>query len=101
MTEKLITFLERKAGRDIFDAWYILNNAYPLDEMMLTKVYGNRPNFIATLLNEIQKADSKKILRDTGKLLSLDHRNWIKTSFLNDFQRLLSTKLNDTTFCPY
>jgi hypothetical protein len=101
MTEKLITFLERKAGRDIFDAWYILNNAYPLDEMMLTKVYGNRPNFIATLLNVIQKADSKKILRDTGKLLSLDHRNWIKTSFLNDFQRLLSTKLNDTTFCPY
>jgi predicted nucleotidyltransferase component of viral defense system len=95
MTEKLITFLERKAGRDIFDAWYILNNAYPLDEMMLTKVYGNRPNFIATLLNVIQKADSKKILRDTGKLLSLDHRNWIKTSFLNDFQRLLSRKLKD------
>ena len=95
MTEKLITFVERKAGRDIFDAWYILNNAYPLDETMLTKVFGDRSNFIATLLNLIQKADSKKILRDTSKLLSPDHRNWIKTTFLDDFQKLVNRRFKD------
>ena len=93
MTEKLITFIERQAGRDIFDAWYILNNAYPLDETMIIDTFGGRTNFFSTLLNVIQKADSKKILRDTGKLLSVDHRNWIKTSFLSDFQRLVSRKL--------
>ena len=38
MTEKLITFVQRQAGRDIFDAWFILNNAFPLDETMLVDI---------------------------------------------------------------
>ena len=95
MTEKLITFIERQAGRDIIDAWFILNNAYPLDETMLVGNFGGRTKFFSTLLNVIQEADSKKILRDAGKLLSVDHRNWIKTSFLSDFQRLVSRNLKD------
>jgi len=95
MTEKLITFIERQAGRDIIDAWFILNNAYPLDETMLVGNFGGRTKFFSMLLNVIQEADSKKILRDAGKLLSVDHRNWIKTSFLSDFQRLVSRNLKD------
>ena len=95
MTEKLITFVKRQAGRDIFDAWFILNNAFPLDQAMLVDNFGGRTNFFATLLDLIQKADPKKILRDTGKLLSVDQRNWIKTSFLGDFQRLVSRNLKD------
>jgi len=35
MTEKLLTFVDRQAGRDIFDAWFILKNAYPLDKAMV------------------------------------------------------------------
>ena len=93
MTEKLITFLERKAGRDIFDAWYILNNAYPLDETLLIDTFGGLTNFFSALLKVTQKADSKKILRDTGKLLNIDQRNWVKTLFLSDFQGLVSRKL--------
>jgi hypothetical protein len=95
MTEKLITFVQRQAGRDIFDAWFILNNAFPLDETMLVDNFGGNTNFFSTLLDLIQKADSKKILRDTGKLLGVDQRNWIKTSFLGDFQRLVSKNLKD------
>ena len=95
MTEKLITFVQRQAGRDIFDAWFILNNAFPLDETMLVDNFGGRTNFFSTLLDLIQKADSKKILRNTGKLLSVDQRNWIKTSFLGDFQRIVSRNLKD------
>jgi len=45
MTEKLLTFVDRQAGRDIFDAWFILKNAYPLDKAMVEKVFGNRANF--------------------------------------------------------
>ena len=62
---------------------------------MLVDNYGGRTHFFSTLLDLIQKADSKKILRDTGKLLSVDQRNWIKTSFLGDFQRLVSGNLKD------
>lgn len=94
MTEKLITFVERRAGRDIFDAWYILNNAYSLDETMITKGYGDLTHFYQKILNVIQKADPKRILRDTGKLLPLDFRNWIKTSFLSDFEQLVGRKLS-------
>ncbi len=88
MTEKLMTFVDRQAGRDFFDAWFILNNAYPLDERLILNVFGDTAQFYRRLLEVIKKADSKKIQRDTGKLLSLDHRNWIKTSFLFDFERL-------------
>jgi predicted nucleotidyltransferase component of viral defense system len=93
MMEKLITFVKRQAGRDFFDAWFILNNAYPLDEGLIQKEFGNTAQFYRRLLGIIKKADSKKIHRDTGKLLSLDHRNWIRSSFLKDFERLVGHKL--------
>jgi len=93
MTEKLMTFINRMAGRDIFDAWFILNNAYALDEEMILKTYGDEVTFYSEILEVIKRLDSKKILRDTGKLLSLDHRNWIKTSFLSDFEKLVRKKV--------
>ena len=93
MTEKLVTFIERQAGRDIFDAWFILKNAYPLDESMTKKSFGDLPGFYQTILNRIDTADPKKIFRDTGKLLGHDYRNWIRTSFLADFKRLVSNEL--------
>jgi predicted nucleotidyltransferase component of viral defense system len=93
MTEKLITFVDRKAGRDFFDAWFILNNAYPLDEGLIINVFDDISRFYKTLLEILKKADSKKIQQDTGKLLSLDHRNWIKTSFLADFERIIADRL--------
>jgi len=94
MTEKLLTFLDRQAGRDIFDAWFILNSAYPLDEAMIKGVFGNRAEFFQAMLHTVKKADSKKILRDTGKLLEQDLRNWIKTSFLSDFERLITKEMS-------
>jgi predicted nucleotidyltransferase component of viral defense system len=93
MTEKLITFVERQAGRDIFDAWFILNNAYALDEPMIMKNFGDIKSFYRAILAVINNTESKKMLRDTGKLLNLDHRNWIKTTFLSDFERLVRDKL--------
>ena len=94
MTEKLLTFIERKAGRDIFDAWFILKNAYPLNESMIKESFGDLSSFYKTILNRIDMADPKKISRDTGKLLGHDYRNWIRTSFLADFQRLVRNKIN-------
>lgn len=93
MTEKLITFVDRQAGRDYFDAWFILNNAFPLDERLILQKFSDIALFYQRLLDIIKKADSKKIHRDTGKLLSLDHRNWIKTSFLPDFERVVNVRL--------
>jgi predicted nucleotidyltransferase component of viral defense system len=93
MTEKVITFVDRQAGRDFFDAWFILNNAYPLDERLILNAFDDISQFYQTLLEILKKTDSKKIHRDTGKLLSLDHRNWIITSFLSDFERLIVDRL--------
>ena len=94
MTEKLLTFLDRQAGRDFFDSWFILKSAYPLDEAIIKAVFGNLAEFFQAMLNTIKKADSKKILRDTAKLLKQDYRNWIKTSFLSDFERLIINELS-------
>ena len=81
MTEKLLTFVDRKAGRDIFDAWFILKNAYPLNEVRIIKEFGTRANLYQAMLKILENVDAKKILRDTGKLLREDHRNWIKPHF--------------------
>lgn len=93
MTEKLLTFIDRQAGRDMFDAWFILKSAYPLDEAMIKASFGNRAEFFQAMLTAVKKADSKKILRDTGKLLDQDYRNWIKSSFLPEFDRLITKKM--------
>ena len=95
MTEKLLTFIERQAGRDIFDAWFILKNAYPLNESMIKESFGDLSGFYKTILNRIDMADPKKISRDTGKLLDHDYRNWIRTSFLDDFKRLISNRIRE------
>lgn len=93
MTEKILTFLDRQAGRDIFDVWFILNRAYPLDETMIERAFENRSALFHALLDAVRKADPKKILRDTGKLLNQDYRNWIQTSFLSDLERLITKQL--------
>ena len=95
MTEKLLTFIERQAGRDIFDAWFILKNAYPLNESMIKESFGDLSGFYKTILNRIDMADPKKISRDTGKLLDYDYRNWIRTSFLDDFKKLISNRIKE------
>jgi len=93
MTEKLVTFLDRHAGRDIFDAWFILNNAYPLNESMINTAFGDERNFYKAILGKIENADPGRITRDTGKLLSQDYRNWIKASFLADFEKLVRDRI--------
>jgi predicted nucleotidyltransferase component of viral defense system len=93
MTEKLLTFIEREAGRDIFDVWYILNNAYPLNESMIQKSFGDERSFFLNILTKVEKADSKKVSRDIGKLLGADYRNWIRTSFVADLKSLVAKKI--------
>jgi predicted nucleotidyltransferase component of viral defense system len=89
MTEKLITFLNRNAGRDIFDAWFILNGAYQLNRQMIEDAFGSEVAFFKAILRKVDRADQKAISRDTGKLLGPDQRKWIKTSlFLDSFQLL-------------
>ena len=73
MTEKLLTFLDRQAGRDIFDAWFILKSAYPLDEAMIKASFGTRADFFQAMLTTVNKVDFKE---DTsGTLASF----WIRT----------------------
>jgi predicted nucleotidyltransferase component of viral defense system len=94
MTEKLLTFIDRQAGRDIFDAWLIINHGYPLNESLIRSTFNGNEEFYRAMLHIVEKADTKKILRDTGKLLGQDHRNWISTSFLHDFARLIRDRLS-------
>lgn len=94
MTEKLLTFIDRQAGRDIFDAWFILDHGYPLKESLVMRTFSGYKDFYQAMLNVVEKADIKRMLRDTGKLLGQDHRNWIRTSFLPDFAQLIRDKLN-------
>lgn len=61
MTEKSLTFIERQAGRDIFDAWFILKNAYPLKVSMIEESFGSQLNFFKMMLSRIERTDPKKI----------------------------------------
>jgi predicted nucleotidyltransferase component of viral defense system len=94
MTEKLLTFLDRQAGRDIFDAWFILDHGYLLKESLIKEAFAGYKKFYQAMVHVVEGADRNKILRDTGKLLGQDYRNWIRTSFLDDFIRLIRDKLD-------
>lgn len=94
MTERLLTFLDRQDGRDIFDAWFILDHGYPLKESLIRGSFDDYEDFYQAMLSIVEGADIKKILRDTGKLLGQDHRNWIRTSFLFDFAKLIRDRLD-------
>jgi predicted nucleotidyltransferase component of viral defense system len=96
MTEKLLTFLDRQAGRDIFDAWFILDHGYPLKESLIKEAFAGYKEFYQAMARVAEGADRNKILRDTGKLLGQDYRNWIRTSFLNDFARLIRDRLDSS-----
>lgn len=39
MTEKLLTFIDRQAGRDIFDAWFIIDYGYPLKDSLIKRTF--------------------------------------------------------------
>ena len=97
MTEKLLTFIDRQAGRDIFDAWFIIDYGYPLKDSLIKRTFDGYEDFYQAMLSIVEKTDTKKLLRDTGKLLGADYRNWIKTSFLSDFSRLLRDRLDSLT----
>ena len=97
MTEKLLTFIDRQAGRDIFDAWFIIDHGYPLKDSLIKRTFDGYEDFYQAMLSIVEKTDTKKLLRDTGKLLGEDYRKWIKTSFLSDFSRLLRDRLDSLT----
>jgi predicted nucleotidyltransferase component of viral defense system len=97
MTEKVLTFIDRQAGRDIFDAWFIIDQGYPLKDSLIKRTFNDYSDFYQAMLSIVEKTDTKKLLRDTGKLLEADYRNWIKTSFLPDFSRLLRDRLDSLT----
>jgi hypothetical protein len=68
-------FLSRRRAwiyRNIFDGWFIMNSAYPLDKAMIKAMFGNRAEFFQAMLRAVKKADSKKILQDAGRLLEED-----------------------------
>jgi len=76
----------RKRGFEIASIHY--------DESMIKKSFGDLSSFYQTILNRIDMADPKKIFRDTGELLGHDYRNWVRTSFIADFKRLVSNELS-------
>ncbi len=61
---------------------------------MIIDACGDKLSFYQLILNKIETANPKKIYRDTGKLLGHDYRNWMKTSFLDDFKRLVINKID-------
>lgn len=63
------------------------------DEAMIRASFKNRAEFFQGMPTSVKKADSKKILRDTGKLLDQDYRNWIKTPFPFDFELLITKEM--------
>jgi len=93
MTEKLIAFADRRAGRDVFDAWFILSNGFGLEDELVTTRFGGYRELYETVLAALDQAEPRKVLRDTGKLLGPDHRNWVSGSFINDFKKMVRSKI--------
>lgn len=86
---KLIAIFSRKrlAHRDLFDAWFMLTNNWPInEEVIYMKVGMNMKNFFEYLLEELEKLGEINILHGLGEVLDRRQKIWVKQNLLEDLK---------------
>lgn len=84
---KLVAFYERigKTNRDIYDAWFFLNNNWPINQELIEKRTGmDYKNFLETCCTLLEKMDNHSILSGMGEVLNEKQKVWVKTRLKED-----------------
>ena len=78
---ELVAFYERigKTNRDIYDAWFFLNNNWPINQELVEKRTNmSFKDFLEKSLELLEKIDNKNILAGMGEVLTDKQKAWVK-----------------------
>lgn len=92
---KLFALCERTKARDLFDAYFILINDFPINERVLT-IYSNKniKEFFVFLEKKVKKSFSRKnVLHELGEMIEDDKKNWVRDKLQNSVLDLIKQKL--------
>jgi predicted nucleotidyltransferase component of viral defense system len=92
VAEKLRSFLDRDAARDAFDLWFILDKRLEYSAGELSKACGSPARFFRLAHEKLERLNRRRLVNEVGKLLDARLRGWLKTSFVEDLDRLLKAK---------
>jgi predicted nucleotidyltransferase component of viral defense system len=84
---KLVAFYERigKTNRDIYDAWFIFKNNWPINQALIEKRTGMTfKSFLETNLILLEKIDNKSILSGMGELFTESQKDWVRKNLKDD-----------------
>jgi len=95
---KLSAFLNRKklASRDLFDLWFILENNWLFDEILLK----SQTNFsikqaLKEAIKKIKNLKNNQLLQGMGELVEKKDKQWIKKNLKNELLFLLKLYLKN------
>lgn len=91
VTNKLVTFIERKAQRDLYDTRYFLKNNFPINESLLTERTALSPHAFRSLLHDkvCELQTSYKPLDGLGELLDEEQKAFVKKHLMTDLINLI------------
>lgn len=92
---KLMALLERKKARDLFDAYFILQNGLPINEKIIHIRTGlNIKKFWKSLKLKIKKEFSRKnVLHELGEMVDARKKDWIREKLISEVVKLIDKKL--------
>lgn len=85
LANKLIAIFDRKrfANRDLFDAHFMLQNDWPIDEKIVKEKTGmSTGEFLDDLAGKLEKLGKINILHGLGELLEPKQKAWVKEKLL-------------------
>lgn len=95
---KLMAMFERigRTNRDIYDAWFLLKNDWPINKAIIEKRAGMAFNkFLRKSIASLEKFENRYILAGMGELLSAQQKIWVKANLRKELLFLLKLKLEN------
>lgn len=93
---KMLAMYERveRASRDIFDAWFFLQNDWPINKGLVEK-RAEMPfgAFLEKCVEKLEKVPDRKILAGMGELLDAKQKVWVKANLKKEIIFLLKLKM--------
>lgn len=93
LTNKLIAITDRKSPvpRDLFDAYYFLNLAFPISQDLIKERTGKEKQaYLKFLISFIGKHyTARNILQGLGEILGKDQKQWVKEELVRETIDLL------------
>ena len=86
-----------KTNRDIYDAWFFLQNDWPINQEIVERRAGMPfADFLRKCIRSLEKMGDRHILSGVGELLNEKQKAWAKSKLRTELIFLLKLKLEQS-----